>query len=86
VNALAQTPSRIEDLFATKATDDEGIYAFNVYALGIPQQVTIDGRIPFNSIGSTIFASIGSDGSLWGPLVEKAWAKFSGNYEMISSG
>lgn len=86
VNALAQTPARIEEVFATKAVDDEGIYAFNVFALGIPQQVSIDGRIPFNSIGSTIFASIGSDGSLWGPLVEKAWAKMIGNYEMIIGG
>eukprot|EP00352_Strombidinopsis_acuminata_P003855 CAMPEP_0176403656 /NCGR_PEP_ID=MMETSP0126-20121128/50276_1 /TAXON_ID=141414 ORGANISM="Strombidinopsis acuminatum, Strain SPMC142" /NCGR_SAMPLE_ID=MMETSP0126 /ASSEMBLY_ACC=CAM_ASM_000229 /LENGTH=76 /DNA_ID=CAMNT_0017782051 /DNA_START=277 /DNA_END=507 /DNA_ORIENTATION=- len=54
--------------------------------MGIPQQVTIDGRIPFNSAGSTIFAKIGYDGALWGPLIEKAWAKMSGNYEAIIGG
>jgi len=26
-------------------------------------------------------AGVGLDGALWGPLLEKAWAKTVGNYE-----
>lgn len=66
--------------------NEVGIYATNVYAMGIPTQITIDGRIPFDRWGSTIFADIGYDGALWGPLIEKAWAKMNGNYEQIVGG
>lgn len=35
---------------------------------------------------STVFAKVGDDNALWGPLVEKAFAKFHGNYQHIISG
>mmetsp|Transcript_26510 Transcript_26510/g.36226 ORF Transcript_26510/g.36226 Transcript_26510/m.36226 type:complete len:92 (-) Transcript_26510:1322-1597(-) len=66
--------------------NDAGIYGLNIYAMGIPTQITIDGQIPFTRYGSPIFANIGYDGALWGPFVEKAWAKMNGNYEQIVGG
>lgn len=49
--STASYPKRIEDVFATKSMNDAGIYAVNIYAMGIPTQITIDGRIPFGSYG-----------------------------------
>ena len=43
--------------------------------------------MPAGTFGrSPVFAKIGSDNSLWGPLLEKAWAKVNGNYENIEAG
>ena len=35
---------------------------------------------------STLFAHVSTDGSLWGPILEKAFAKCHGNYEHIVGG
>lgn len=52
--------------------------------------MVIDDYLPFNSnITSTptlLFDLSGADNSLWGPFLEKVWAKVSGNYEMIIGG
>ena len=33
-----------------------------------------------------MFANVGDDGSLWGPIIEKAFAKFHGNYARLDYG
>ena len=38
------------------------------------------------SDGFNIFAKVGEDGALWGPLFEKAFAKLVGTYEDLVSG
>jgi len=49
----------------------------------------IDDYLPFYG-GSTsktlLFTKAATDGALWGPFLEKAWAKVSGNYEFTESG
>lgn len=53
----------------------------------MPVTITIDDYLPFeHNDGSTIYASVGKDKSVWGPLLEKAFAKFHGSYEAIASG
>lgn len=44
----------------------------------------VDDYLPVDASGNFIFASKPSSGALWGVLLEKAWAKVSGNYEFIS--
>jgi len=48
----------------------------------------IDDYLIFRSSTSStlLFTKAASDGALWGPLVEKAWAKASGNYEFAIGG
>jgi len=49
--------------------------------------ITIDDYLPFASDqGDTIYARVGEDKSIWGPLLEKGFAKFHGSYEAIASG
>lgn len=47
----------------------------------------IDDYLPFNKgRNSLIFDQIPSSGSLWGPFIEKVWAKVNGYYQRISGG
>lgn len=46
----------------------------------------MDEQVPVSSQNKTIFSSIGSDNSIWGPLLEKAWAKVNGNFERTEGG
>ena len=58
-----------------------------MYALMIPVTITIDDRLPFKKDSDrTLYASVGRDKSVWGPLFEKAFAKFHGSYEAINGG
>ena len=66
-----------------------------VFIKGIPYVVAVDDYIPFYNaygVGSSYemffpwFANAGIDGSIWGMLMEKVWAKVNGNYEFIIGG
>ena len=55
----------------------------------MPKVVVIDDFFPFEwqkTEEKLFFAKMGSDGALWGPLLEKLWAKINGNYELIQAG
>lgn len=54
---------------------------------GIPTIVIVDDYLLFDKNTSRlVFDNIASDGALWGPLLEKVWAKVNGNYENIIGG
>ena len=65
---------------------NNGIYGLNFYALGVPTTVLIDDTMPLDASGNLIFARESKDGALWGPLLEKGFAKLFGTYENIVSG
>jgi hypothetical protein len=51
--------------------------------------VVIDDIIAFTQIENKVipaFSQIGMDGALFGPLIEKLWAKINGSYERTTSG
>ena len=82
---MAQTPSRITNLFVNSGYPKEGLIALNLHVKGKPAVITIDDYLPFE--GSNLyFAMQGSDGSFWAPFIEKAFAKLEGNYENIQGG
>ena len=92
-SALAEHPNRIERMFLNEqsALNAAGIYAINLYALGVPHTIVVDDWLPTkynNATGeySTIFNKVGRDGSLWSVIIEKAFAKYHGNYQHISGG
>jgi hypothetical protein len=70
-----------------------GIFAAQVFVKGIPSVITVDDFFQFQS-NSKLYTNynflmwdgIAPDGSLWGPFLEKVWAKFSGSFEKIISG
>ena len=80
LSALAEYPERIYNLFHNSFKSEKGIYAVNIYALGVPYTIFVDDYLPLRESGELLFAQIGSDQALWGPLLEKAIAKYVGNY------
>ena len=91
--ALAEIPGRIENLFLNRNNEvsPNGIYGVNLYTLGVPHTVIVDDYLPLEENYErdgykTLFAKVGDDGSIWGPIVEKAFAKYHGNYKHISGG
>jgi len=50
-----------------------------MYALGVPYTEYVDDYLPVKN-GRQIFAGTGKDDSIWGAIVEKAFAKRYGNY------
>jgi len=83
---IAEKPGRIEKIFVNKNLNDEGYYQVNMYMLGSPITIEIDDRLPLSAGSEPLFAQLGDDKSLWGPLLEKAFAKFYGNYEVLEAG
>jgi hypothetical protein len=84
ISAVAEHPDIITNSIVIKNVSDAGIFSFNLWVRGIPTVVTIDDWVPsvrYYSNVDLLFAKAGWDGSLWGPLMEKAYAKINGNYE-----
>jgi len=93
--AMAEEDGRLESMFinvddtSVDGISKNGIYAIKMYALMTEIVVTIDDRIPVWKNGNnwrTAYAQVGADGSLWGPLLEKAFADYHGTYEAIVGG
>lgn len=72
----------------TGGISPNGIYAVKFYALMMPIVVTIDDKIPWRvNAKKSLYARVGGDDkSVWGPLYEKAFAKYHGAYEALSVG
>ena len=94
IAALAEFPNRIEKLFLNNVNElsETGVYGVNIYTLGIPHTIVVDDYLPLikNSEGryTTLYSEVGDDedSSIWGAIMEKAFAKRYGNYEHIIGG
>jgi hypothetical protein len=84
-SAVAEKPGRIKKLFVNNELSDNGIYAVNFFTMGLPHTVIVDDYLPFIE-GKPVMASHGKDKSLWMSIMEKAWAKYHGNYWHLSGG
>lgn len=85
IYSFAENDQRFQKAFVNKQSTKSGIYAINAYVRGKPTIITVDDYIPFSG-DTPIFAGFGLDGSNWGPIIEKVWAKVNGNYERINNG
>ena len=88
--AVAEYPGRIEKVFLNQGASDSGVYSLQLYALGAPITITVDDTLPTRDWGGgnidTLYAYIGPDMSIWGAIMEKAFAKYHGNYARIVGG
>ena len=63
----------------------EGKYDLFLCRGGLWRSVTLDDYLPITQSGQEMFARA-NDSELWVLLLEKAFAKISGNYQMLSQG
>lgn len=89
IAALSEEPGRIESVFVEDEANANGIYAVNFYTLGVPHTIIIDDYLPLREVWNndirayewnSVFSKVGLDDSTWAPLLEKAFAKYHGNY------
>jgi hypothetical protein len=89
MTAVAEYEGRIEKMFLNKEVSKNGVYGIQMYALGVPMTVMVDDYLPLRKWGSgknTRYAGVGPDNSLWSPIMEKAFAKYHGNYARTVAG
>jgi len=81
LKALAQNPKHIKRLFDVKKATKDGQYIVNFCLNGENYKVEIDDYIPYCDKMKKPAFSKSKENELWVMLIEKAWAKVSGNYE-----
>ena len=96
LSSIAEKPNRVEKLFVNEdnAINEAGVYGIKIYALGVPHTVLVDDYLPMtveNGKRMLLFSRTSKrenvgDKSLWGPIFEKAFAKFNGNYFHLEGG
>ena len=91
ISAIAEKPGRVEKLFLNpeNAIEPAGIYGINLKALGVNHTILVDDFIPgyeWNEQFYPMFAGVEGDKSVWGAVIEKAYAKFHGNYKHTIGG
>jgi len=62
-------------------------YAFEMYAQGQKYNIVVDDEVPIFNPGTDVEYAIfaeSKDHIMWGPILEKAYAKFVGSYEKNS--
>lgn len=84
--SVAEFPQVIKRIFHNDQLDKQGFYAVNLFVRGRPWTVIVDDIFLFNSNRDLKAAKIGDDGSLWAPILEKAWAKLVGDYKKADFG
>ena len=93
LSALGEWENRAHRLIS-KADQAQGIYEMTLFNQAKPQRVTIDDSLPMikqyqnglNYGKQNSFAKQGANQGWWAALVEKAAAKFYGNYENLRGG
>ena len=91
-SSIAEFQGRMEKVFlndkneSNSALNRPGIYGVNLFTLGVPHTVIVDDYLPLHSDNRTLFAKPGDDSSLWVVILEKAFAKYYGNYKHIHGG
>ena len=91
ISAIAEKPGRVESLFLnpTNAIEPAGIYGINMKALGVPHTILVDDQLPGEDWYGWFypkFAEIKGDKSVWAAILEKAYAKYHGNYKHTIGG
>jgi hypothetical protein len=91
LGAIAEFPNLVEQLFVDGTElNANGIYNIRFYIRGKPWHVTIDDYLlvnTYNDPNKLVFTQPDAEtGALWSTLIEKAWAKVAGNYELANGG
>jgi len=85
--ALGSEVQRDPDFLRKHISDNgNGSFTVTLYKDGKPQQVVVDGALPYNSWNATAFSHTPSDGANYPLIYEKAFAQLNGSYSAIEDG
>jgi hypothetical protein len=70
---------KIKNIFLTPVDNEAGIYGLTFHIRGKPWVIDVDDKL-FFSRQKLIFAQPSKKGIMWGPVLEKAWAKVRTSY------
>lgn len=88
--AVSEEPSRIKSVFETQDYPSDGKFTIDFFNAGTKYAVTVDDTIPvqksWGGKNRTINLAKSPNGAWWGPIMEKAAAKFYGRYENMNGG
>ncbi|GMT09457.1 hypothetical protein PFISCL1PPCAC_754, partial [Pristionchus fissidentatus] len=83
---IAERPDVLEKIFLTKEYNAMGVYQVRLCVDGHWRVITVDDYFPCRKNTRSFAFAVGRKNQLWVPLVEKAYAKALGKYEMLRSG
>lgn len=88
LSSAAEYPNLIRNMFVNKLKNEQGIYLIKFYIRGKPWVVSVDDRLPVYEYWGTqqLIFTKPADGTMWAPLIEKAWAKVKGTYLQTDGG
>jgi len=93
IAALAEIPSKVEDMFAHPVSEAEaqaeracGAYRVTINKGGWWRVVIVDDYLPCVGMRPCFAKNREDPGELWVSLIEKAYAKLSGSYAAVSGG
>ena len=89
LSALAENPHRIKQMFHTKTVTDSGAYAVRLYVNGEPTDVVVDDYFPYDPRPEKdcwMFSRDTKENEIWVQILEKAYAKVFGSYEIVEGG
>ena len=83
IGALAEFPNIIKNLFISEKKNKNGIFGLRICKDGFLQEIVIDDYFPVNKEDDTYCFTHSKDDSLWVQIIEKAYAKAYGSYELL---
>jgi hypothetical protein len=91
LGAIAEFPELVTSMFLSgQEISDKGIYNVRFFIRGKPWIVTVDDYLLTYTLGSPdtlVFTQPDPvTGAMWSTILEKAWAKIAGNYELANGG
>lgn len=87
MGAIAEFPELVTDMFVSgNSISEKGIYNIKFYIRGKPWVVTIDDYMLTDGQNLVFTRPDPYSGAVWSSLMEKAWAKIGGNYELSNGG
>ena len=93
-SSLGEWPNLIRNSFLTQTKNSAGISGVRLFMRGKPYVISIDDNMAFFNEtyfgtdpyggGGLVFAFLSKDKkTIWGPVLEKAFAKLIGNYNRL---
>ncbi|MFH4980068.1 hypothetical protein AB6A40_006777 [Gnathostoma spinigerum] len=83
---IAERPDALENIVLTKVFNKFGVYQIRLCVDGLWQVVIVDSFFPCYPVTHALAFAVGRRNQLWVSLLEKAFAKLSGNYSKLLAG